>query len=239
MALIYTKASVEGMGTVLPLTPEQAVTRALFLGGQKTLADLDEYITRDSAILSAWGYKARTDKCQTLYYQLPPPINGGRNPTLPDPAARWTLPGSSNVNRTVDCSGAVAWMWGFDRYLIRILDLLGGWANTDSKVADARRVSPRCFEPHSTPTPGDIIVCPSGSSGHSYGHEGVIVSVPADWNPHSLDSWRAMQVVHCAALGAMRCNNKTSAIGWAGPWLNPISIGVPDTLFVRPIMNPT
>ena len=89
-------------GTVVPLTPAEVVTRALYLAGEITSATLDRYM------------RSPPPMCPTIYYRLAD-HNGGSDPTAPDPASRWqTEAGTWAV--TCDCAGGAAWCAGFDRY---------------------------------------------------------------------------------------------------------------------------
>lgn len=201
-------------GTVVPLTREQIVTRALYLAGKKTVDDLDEHVRKDNA----------PRECPDIYYLLTD-HNGGKDPTAPDPSDRWSSPGSSFVNRTCDCSGGNAWMHGFDRYQPeRFAHIYSGWINTDSKIMDA--IGPaKCFQiaggdvfQRGRPEPGAIITCQSGSPGHKIGHEGCVVAYHgAEWDPKARECWALVDIVDVSAMGAgRRANNLRTAIGWYG-----------------------
>ncbi len=203
------------------MTSQQVVTRALYLAGQMPIDALDPYVRRDPATLRSLGGYVLTgldsDQHHTfvpdLYYLLKD-FNGGKDPTAPDPADRWSRPGSSFVNRTVDCSGGNAWMQGFDRYQPRRFDhIYGGWINTDSKILDARGPA-RCFRALERPEPGCILTCKSGSRGHVIGHECTVVAYRgAEWDPTVRDLWALIDVVDCAASGR-RANSMRNAVGW-------------------------
>jgi hypothetical protein len=205
-------------GIVVPLTPDQIVTRALYLAGHAKLSELDDHVRKDGA----------PEDCPTLYYLLTE-HNGGKDPTAADPADRWSNPGSTFVNRTCDCSGGNSWMHGFDRYQPkRFAHLYDGWINTDSKIYDARGLA-KCFADLGRPEPGCIITCLSGSPGHKVGHEGCVVSVPAEWDPMEPECWSAVGVVDVSARGAgVRANNLRNARGWYGT----------GAMFLRSIMQP-
>lgn len=204
----------------MPLTPEQVVARALYLAGEVGADALDPYV-RDPA-----------PECPVIYYRLNgdrdglPAYNGGKDPTAPDPADRWSKPGSTFVNRTSDCMGGAAWCSGFDRLQEeRFGHLYDGWINTNSMILDASGPR-RCFVPLERPEPGCLVVCKSGSPGHKVGHVGVVVSVPAAWDPSSRACWEAISVVDVAARDG-RANRRTTGRGWFGT----------GALFVRSTMR--
>lgn len=225
-------------GLVVPLTTDQIVTRALYLAGKRPLQALDEHVRKDHASLAEYGYPLVAGKatmCSDLYYLLHD-HNGGKDPTAPDPGDRWHEPGSTFVNRTVDCSGGNAWVHGFDRYQPhRMRKSVGydGWFNTDSKIIDAttplRTGERRCFERVDRPEPGTIIVCKSGSYGHRIGHEGTVVAYHGlEWDPARFECWQLIDVVDCAARTPRRANWTTTGRGWYGT----------DALFLRCVMEP-
>lgn len=191
-------ASVTKRGRVVPLTPAQVVTRALYLAGERFGADLDEHV------------RSPAERCPVGYYRLPD-HNGGTDPTAPDPFSRWSDGGSPR--RTSDCIGGAAWCSGFDRYQPqRFAHIYSGWINTDSSLMDARGPA-RCFRDLGRPEPGALIVCRSGSRGHRVGHVGVVVSVPAEWDPADLGCWQAIGVVDIAGRTG-RANMRTTGRGW-------------------------
>lgn len=228
------------IGLVLPLTPQEIVKRAMFLAGQGTIADLDAHVKKDALTLAVWGYKDGSSKCLSLFYQLSP-HNGGRDPKAPDPGERWIREGGSHVNRTVDCSGGVAWMCGFDRFQpVRAKEVYGGWLNTDSKIELARKKR-KCFLELDAPELGCIITCKTGSVGHvGAGHEGVVVGLPLrDWDPADVTCWKELMVVDCAARGTNPANSLTNGLGWYQPWITGYKRdGKSDTCFLRNIMKP-
>jgi len=196
----------------VPLTPEQVVARALYLAGEVGADALDPYV-RDPA-----------PECPVIYYRLQD-HNGGTDPTAPDPATRWRTDGGLTAI-TCDCAGAAAWCSGYDRFQPqRFAHLYGGWINTNSMILDASGPR-RCFVPLERPEPGCLIVCKSGSPGHKVGHVGVVVSVPAAWDPSSRACWEAIGVVDVASR-ASRANRRTTGRGWFGT----------GALFVRSTMR--
>lgn len=213
-------------GLVVPLTPAQVVKRALYLAGKAMLDELDEHVRKDGA----------PQDCPVFYYLLTE-HNGGKDPTAPDPADRWSNPGSTFVNRTCDCSGGNSWMHGFDRYQPhRMRASIGydGWFNTDSKIFDAtlplKPGEARCFEDVGRPEPGTILTCKSGSPGHHIGHEGCVVGYRgAEWDPSKLECWDLVDIVDVSARGAgVRANNLRTAHGWFGT----------GAMFLRSVMTP-
>lgn len=184
-------------GRVVPLTPAQVVTRALYLAGERTVHELDEHVL------------VRTDTpelCRAGRYRLEYP-NGGTDPTAAHPFA------DHEGELVADCIGGAAWCGGWDRKQpTRFAHLYSGSINTNSMILDAEGWR-RCFEPLARPVPGCFVVCRSGAPGHRVGHIGVVVSVPAEWDPGVPDCWRAVGVVDVAAR-AGRANRRTSAMGW-------------------------
>lgn len=187
-------------GMVVPLTPAQVVTRALYLVGARSGHELDAHV------------RSPAEVCPTIYYRLPD-HNGGDDPTAPDPASRWVTDGGTNAV-TSDCVGGAAWCAGFDRFQPKRFGFYSGWINTNSMLLDARGPA-KCFDDLRRPEPGTLIVCRSGSRGHKVGHVGVVVSVPAEWDARQLGCWQALGVVDIAGRSG-RANMRTTGRGW---WL--------------------
>lgn len=215
-------------GVVLPLTDKQILQRALYFAGKASIDTLDEYVRKGGA----------PRMCPDIYYLLKG-HNGGKDPTAPDPADRWTKPGSTFINRTCDCSGADHWMEGSDRYQpVRMRKSVGydGWFNTDSKYIDATSAlqpgEKRCYEVDPLPNVARIIVCKSGSPGHDVGHEGRIVGYRGDitkFDPKNRAHWDLIDVVDCSSTGAgKRANLLRTGRGWFGT----------NALFLRSVMTP-
>ena len=176
--------------------------RMRYLAGLAQIHELDAHVRRAGA----------PEDCPAIYYLLHD-HNGGKDPSAPDPADRWSSDGQTFVNRTCDCIGGQAWCAGFDRYQpTRFVHLYDGWINTDSMILDAQGPR-RCFMPVDRPTPGDMVVCKSGSRGHRVGHIGGIISVPAEWDPSLLACWSALGVVDVAARPG-RSNSRATGAGW-------------------------
>lgn len=216
-------------GTVIALTDSQIVTRWLYLAGLRKLADLDDNVRKDDA----------PEVCPSLYYLLHD-HNGGKDPTAPDPADRWSNVGSTFVNRTADCVSCIAWGGGWDRYQPqRAAHIPGydGWLNTDSIRWEARNAG-RCFKRLTRPEPGAIIVYASDPEHHSHGipvgHCGGITAYhAAEWNPDVSACWEAIEVVNIAAYrdakgNPEQANRLTSGAHWFGK----------DAWFLRSIMQP-
>lgn len=188
-------------GKVLGLTLEQVAARARYLA---------------------------SDECVDGFYLLKD-HNGGKDPTAADPFDRWSKPGEEFVNRTADCIGGAAWCGGFDRYQQARFGFYSGWINTDSMLMDAQGPQ-RCFVTIERPTVGCFVVAPSHSPGHTIGHIGTVVAVPAEWNPEIADCWKRVKVVDVASRGAgVRANRETTAIGWhaarkQGAWVRSIML---------------
>ena len=201
---------------VLPLTDEQIVARALYLARVAPISSLDSYVRRPAGA-------ADDTKCQDIFYLLKE-HNGGKDPTAPDPADRWSRQGETFINRTCDCIGGACWCAGFDRWQpIRFAHVPGydGWINTDSMIWEARHAG-RCFAASSEPKPGWFIVCESGTLHHVIGHIGVIIgyALPS-WDPADHRCWAAIRVVNVAAyktpVGAPGVANQvTTGAGWFG-----------------------
>lgn len=193
-------------GLVCGLSLKQVAQRARYLAGLATIDTLDWYVRKEDAPL----------ECPVGYYKLKD-FNGGKDPTAPDPFARWSKPGSDHVNRTADCIGAAAWCGGFDRYQPkRFAHVYKGWINTDAMLIDARDKA-KCFELIDRPMVGCFVVCASGSPGHEVGHIGTVVSTPAEWDRRERECWKALGVVDVASTGAgKRANTLRTGIGWYG-----------------------
>lgn len=212
-----------GRGEVLPLTADERAQRMLYLAGLADITTLDPYVRKDGAPL----------RCPDLYYRLRD-YNGGKDPRAPDPATRWSKPGSTFVNRTSDCMGGAAWEGGFDRYQPDRFPLYGGWINTDSMRMECRRVigpkSPRrCFERSPVPVRGGFVVYESGAAGREVGHiGGTPMGAPTGWNERDRASWDALKVVDIAARTPRPANQMTTGRTWWGT----------DAWFVVPVMQP-
>jgi hypothetical protein len=208
-------------GLVIDLTQSQILNRMRYLAGEIPLEELDDYIDKDTSRLrKLGGYDEASPGtptyCPDIFYLLKD-HNGGKDPTAPDCATRWSKAGASFVNRTSDCIGGMAWAGGFDRYQPeRFSHIYDGWINTNSMIMDARSSSPRCFASLDRPEPGCFVVCGSGSPGHDVGHIGGVVSVPAEWDPSARECWDAVAVVDVASVGARRANTRRTARGWFG-----------------------
>ena len=237
-------------GLIVPLTSDERVARMLYLAGELPIGSLDRFVRKgETELLTIGGYAVPTAFdpmhvfCPTLYYLLKE-HNGGKDPTAPDPAVRWRVDGGTNVNRTVDCSGGNAWACGHDRFMHQFRlyretaetspdGKPGGWANTDSKILDARtplrRGEVRCYHEVDRPEPGCIVVCSSGSAGHSVGHEGGVVAYNGvEWDPRERACWDLIDVVDCASRGTSRANRRTTGRGWFGT----------GAAFLVPVMEP-
>lgn len=197
-------------GQVLGLTPEQVVARTRYLA---------------------------SDECVTGYYRLEYP-NGGTDPTASDPFARWSKPGSSFINITADCIAGALWCQGVDRKQPERFPIWGGAINCDSLLMDARDQA-ACFRLLDRPEPGCMLVYDSVDYDHDgdrdrVGHIMTITDVPAEWDPASLECWRAIKGADVAARRG-RANMATTGLGWFGLDKR----GVPkDSQFVRCVMEP-
>lgn len=199
-------------GLVVPLTPGQVVTRALYLAGERTVHDLDEHVLVRSDT---------PELCPVIYYRLTD-HNGGKDPRATDPADRWRTKVDGATFVTSDCMGAAAWCSGFDRYQPSRMPAsigYGGWYNTDSMLLDARGPA-ACFVDVGRPEPGTMITCRSGSRGHTVGHVGVVVGYRlAEWDPTVRECWEAIGVVDVASRrdrrgNPARANMRTTGRGW-------------------------
>lgn len=213
-------------GLVVPLTPQQIVTRWRYLAGQVTIAALDDHVRTAGA----------PSVCPTIYYLLRE-HNGGKDPTAPDPADRWSTDaeleryardrasGRTAIappfeNRTADCVACVAWGQGWDRYQPRrFAHIYDGWINTDSMREDAAG-SAKCFRRVDRPEPGALVVYGSDPHHHTHGvavgHVGGIVGYRfAEWDPTIAECWAAIDVVDISSRGAgNRANLQRSGALW-------------------------
>jgi hypothetical protein len=203
-------------GLVVPLTPAQVVTRALYLAGKVRASELDPHV------------RGASEWCPALTYNLRD-YNGGTDPTAPHPA-------TAHEGRLLcDCSGGTAWCSGFDRYQparMRPTVGYGGWWNTDSKIFDVTRPlaggEARCFEDLGRPELGCILTCQSGTPGHAIGHEAIVVDYRgAEWDPTVRELWSLIDVVDVAARPG-RANMQSTGRGWFGT----------GARFVRSVMTP-
>lgn len=215
-------------GAVVPLSDTQIVNRWLYLAGLRKIDDLDPYVRTDGA----------PQICPALYYLLHD-HNGGKDPTAPDPADRWSNPGSTFVNRTADCVAGALWGVGADRCQPQRaghIPCYQGWLNTDSMRWEARQVG-RCFRIVPRPEPGTIVVYGSDpehrTHGVTIGHCGGITAYHlAEWSAEDPACWDAIEVVNIAAYREhgtpVQANRMTTGRLWHGK----------DALFLRSIMQP-
>jgi hypothetical protein len=215
-------------GIVVPLTSHQRVKRALYLAGEVTIHELDVFVRKDGA----------PEVCPVLFYRLDWP-NGGVDPTAPDPAARWSKPGTTFVNRTLDCMAASAWCGGFDRFQpTRGSHVWGGRFNCDSMLIDALEKA-RCFEVIEAPERGCIVVMVSVDYDHDgdrdrVGHTETVIEVPPVWDPDNRDCWAALQTVGARHVDG-RSNQRYNGLAFYGRDKR----GIPkDAKFLRSIMKP-
>jgi len=212
-------------GAVVPLTPAQVLSRALYLAGKLTADKLDPFV------------RAPRARCRPIYYRLPN-HNGGTDPLACDPASEWyetDAAGVAHLRVTSDCSGGDSWIHGHDRYQpLRMAAAVGygGYFNTNSKIIDATRIvipgsTPRCFEADDRPFLGAIIVCKSGSRGHDVGHEETVIEVPAEWDPTERACWEAIKTSGIRGSGA-----QANGVGTGRGWFDT------DALFLRSVMQP-
>lgn len=214
-------------GEVVGLTPMQVATRARYLGGLVTAAELDPFVF------------VPDERCVDGYYLLSE-HNGGRDPRAKDPFDRWSHPGSAFVNRTADCIGGAAWCGGFDRYQPeRFAHLYDGWINTDSMIEDALGPA-RCFEQLNAPESGCFMVAPTGARGFEHcGHISTVYAAPpaSAWEHDSADCWRHVLAVDVAARTPAQANAPTDGHVWFGARYTPAN---PHrfAIFCRSIMTP-
>lgn len=199
-----------------------------YLAGLALLSTLDEHVRKVDA----------PAMCPLLYY-LMSEHNGGKDPTAPDPADRWSSEAElarvarevaehgaplhpAFVNRTADCVAGAAWGQGWDRYQpARFSHIYDGWINTDSMRMDVRGPG-RCFRRLDRPEPGATIVYESDPHHHTHGvpvgHIGGIVGYKlAEWDEHDPACWEAIDVVDISAQGAgNRANLLHSGAHWFG-----------------------
>jgi len=182
-------------GVDLGLTPEQTIDRANKMAG---------------------------DYGESVRYRLEYP-NGGDDPERETPAADY------DGKKVSDCVGFACWCLGVDRYDPgkspaqepsdkTEFHTYGGYANTDAIIIDASTLKQK-FEFVDKPQPGCLVVYGSvdrGKPGGRVGHVGVVVSVPAEWDPLKKECWAAVGVVDCASRGNKRAIKKGNALTWFG-----------------------
>ena len=148
-----------------------------------------------------------------IKYHLEYP-NGGTDPDSNMPADEST--------GFLDCSGFTAWCLGYDRDfatgMSKTLDKWDGYANTDSKIAEATAEG-FLWSSVKEPAPGDLIVGESFRKPlalrRTIGHEGVIVAV----DKYRTRGLAGVAVVHCSPSNYKHSDSavfKTSASLWAG-----------------------
>jgi hypothetical protein len=215
-------------GLVVPLTDQQRVKRALYLAGELPITALDVFVRKENA----------PEVCPVLFYRLDYP-NGGEDPTAPDPAARWSKPKTTFVNRTLDCQAAKAWIQGYDRYQpIRAVHVWGGRLNCDSELIEAEHHG-KCFEILDAPIPGCFVNYGSVDYDHDgdrdrVGHTETVIEVPPVWDPENPDCWRALQTVGARGVSG-RTNQRYNGLAFFGNDKH----GVPkNARFLRSIMRP-
>lgn len=216
-------------GLVVPLTPEQRRNRALYLAGELPIEALDVFVRKEHA----------PTFCPLLYYRLEYP-NGGVDPTAPDPAARWSKPGSSFINRTLDCFAAACWCAGFDRVQpVRARHVWDGHLNCDSMLLEALGAG-RCFEIRPVPERGDMVVYASEDYNDDgerdrVGHIETMVEVPAQWDPKNPACWAAIQTVGARGRQKGRANKRYNGSAFFGVDAHGVA---KEAKFVRSIMKP-
>ena len=137
---------------------------------------------------------------------------GGRNPDNLSPAT------FKDGVLACDCSGFVAWCWGFDRYqdnhvgknqwdgksnarpgLFGYFPYYGGWINTDSMLEDAFDSNIDWFSHLNYPIPGCIVAY--GSTGEDnnkrIGHEGLVISTPEYFDKNNKEHWKKLVIIDC------------------------------------------
>lgn len=158
---------------------------------------------------------------QAVRYRLAYP-NGGDDP-------RRAVPSAEHEGRQVcDCVGFALWCLGVDRYDPgrsareepddpTEFHTYGGYANTDAILIDASGPRQK-FEFVDRPHPGCLVVYGSvdrGRPGGRVGHVGVVVGVPAEWDPGERDCWARLEVVDCASRSG-RAIRPGSGLTWYG-----------------------
>lgn len=114
---------------------------------------------------------------------------GGQDPTARHPA---------DACGRCDCSGYVAWSLGLPRLMrgdARLRAINGGRLSTAAMVACSADPG-WILERVEAPAPGDVVVYARERPG-GYGHCGIVVEVPAEWDRQEADCWRRLRVAHC------------------------------------------
>lgn len=124
---------------------------------------------------------------------------GGRDPTAELPIGPHWKTGKVGL----DCSGAIAYAKGLDRYQPKRLKVNGGYISTDGMIEDARRKQSMFELVTGVPRVGDIIVWPGIDLEHDnvrerIGHTALISAVPAEWDVAAPD-YGALRVIQCGS----------------------------------------
>lgn len=186
-------------GQIRPTTNAQAVDRARVMVGFKPVLPprAPEGIAR-----------------QPIRYRLSP-NNGGKNPYAQHPAD-WSY---GRRTPTCDCIGLVVWCLGFDRLQKGHFEARGGWANTDSILADAYGPA-EFFEVIDAPELGCVVVYGSvrRNGRRRPGHIGLVVDpLPAEFSSDYKECWTDVRVIHCSRGNDTRTGaavRETSAYAW-------------------------
>jgi hypothetical protein len=115
---------------------------------------------------------------------------GGRYPQAETPETK-------NGKTGCDCSGFVAWCFGYDRYQEHFP--FGGWINTDAMIFAARRGG-EWFDETELPHVGSLVVFPGidlnkDGARERVGHVGVVSAIEGG----SGSIWERMKVIHCSS----------------------------------------
>jgi hypothetical protein len=146
--------------------------------------ELEEAIERAVATCARvhGGGGAGAPAREQAFYKLG---TGGRHP---EHAAPW------DARRQCDCSGFIAWIFGYDRYLGDDV-----WINTDAIVRqDAGLYAAVAAEDEVVA--GDVLVYGSTylNGERRPGHVGMITEIAAGFVRDDADWWRQLKVAHCS-----------------------------------------
>lgn len=147
--------------------------------------------------------------------------------------------GASTPGEYCDCSGLTCWAYGIPRNDKEYFSDDGGWAYTNSIVADALDNNDM-YEKLDKPTVGCLVVYPGitvKGERIRIGHIGIVTFVPEVWD----GDFKKLRVVHCSGGNYKRTKDaiqETNGAVWAGKETHRNTTRrAYGSIFVRPMME--